>query len=87
MHFPSPSVASATHVAQYNLSPDSSLTDLKAFPLSVKAQWFIHVSKHDLLKHTQSVNPFEELKDVVCHWVCLVCSYLNLPREEFSIDA
>lgn len=37
----------------------------KHLPGGLDARWFIHVQTHDLLKHTQSVNPSEEVKDAV----------------------
>lgn len=58
----------------------SSLTDLKTSPRGLNTWWFIHVQTHNLLKHTQSVSPLEDLKDVALHWFSLACSYVSLWR-------
>ena len=43
-----PSVAPESMWAPYHLSPDSTLTDLKATPPRLSTWWFIHVQMQDL---------------------------------------
>ena len=74
------------HMSNMSSQSWSSLTDLKASPRGLNTWWFIHVQTHNLLKHTQSVSPLEDLKDVALHWSSLACSYASL-CEEFNLGA
>lgn len=72
-----PSVQPASMWASCHIGPDSS--DWYE-GISPEAEGpMIYSCPNARFIKTQSVNPLEELKDVVCHWLSLVCSYVLLP--------